>query len=70
MTVLEGTYTGFFTLPGDRSRTFTIEHSGPEPYTKTVASVTSFVASALEKIPPGARVRVLVEELDSPAPVA
>ena len=64
MTVLEGTYTGFWSAPYTQGRSYTVEYPGPEPYTKTVESVTTFVARALEEIEIGARVRVTVEEIE------
>lgn len=60
--VLEGVFEGWHTVL-DSHRIFIVKFPGPKPYTETHTSVLGFVASVMDNIELGKRVRITVEEV-------
>ena len=61
--LLQGEFEGWYTLPTG-VRTYTVKFPGPDPFTETHVSVLPQVGEALETIPLGKQVRVIVEVVE------
>jgi hypothetical protein len=61
---LEGEFEGWHATALANTRTYILKYPGPHPYMETHASVTTFVASVMDKIDLGKRVRVTVEVVE------